>query len=215
MAKFASSEAQRLNELLDFDKRIFFLVLVLVFLTIRYFTNILILESIPEFERLDAQGDLMFFHIFNALNYVWTPFAFLWKFTVIAFLFWSIGLMIGYKADYKELWKFALVAEMIFILPELLRLLIYINPDSSVTYLEIQNFEPLSALWVVGPDNIEEKYQYPLSVLNLFELLYGIFWVYGFHMISRRSLQESTLVVILAYFLPLLIWLGFYIGAYR
>ena len=215
MVKYASPQAQRLNELLDFDKRIFFVLLLLIFLLIRYFTNVLILEAIPEYERLDAQGDLMFFHIFNALNYLWTPFAFLWKFTVIAFLFWSIGLMVGYKADFKELWKFALVAEAIFILPELLRLLVYINPGGNVTYLEIQNFEPLSALWLVGPENVAEQYHYPLSVLNIFEVLYGIFWVYGFHMISRRSLAESTLVVLIAYFLPLFIWLGFYIGAYR
>ena len=215
MVKYASPQAQRLNELLDFDKRIFFVLLLLIFLLIRYFTNVLILEAIPEYERLDAQGDLMFFHIFNALNYLWTPFALLWKFTVIAFLFWSIGLMIGYKADFKELWKFALVAECVFILPELLRLLVYINPGGNISYLEIQNFEPLSALWLVGPQNIGEQYHYPLSVLNIFEVIYGIFWVYGFHMISRRSLAESTLVVLIAYFLPLFIWLGFYIGAYR
>jgi len=215
MVKYASTQAQRLSELIDFDKRVFFILLLLIFLMIRYFTNILILEAIPEYERLDAQGDLMFFHIFNALNYLWTPFALLWKFTVIAFLFWSIGLMIGYKADFKELWKFALVAESVFILPELLRLLVYSNPSRNVTYLEIQNFEPLSALWIVGPENVADKFQYPLSVLNIFEVIYGIFWVYGFHMISRRTLTESTLVVLLAYFLPLFIWLSFYIGAYR
>lgn len=215
MAKPASPLAQRLTELIDFDKRLFYLILVLTFLVIRYLTNTLILESIPDYENLEKQGGLMFFHIFNTLNYLWTPFSLLWKFTVIAFLFWSIGLMIGYKANFKELWKFALVAEVIFIFPELLRLLVYMNPSGSVTYLDIQNFEPLSALWLVGPENVEEKYLYPLSVLNIFELIYGIVWVIGFHSISRRSLEESTLVVLIAYFLPLLIWLGFYIGAYR
>lgn len=215
MAKPASPLAQRLTELIDFDKRLFYLFLVLTFLVIRYLTNTLILESIPDYENLEKQGGLMFFHIFNTLNYLWTPFSLLWKFTVIAFLFWSIGLMVGYKANFKELWKFALVAEVIFIFPELLRLLVYMNPSGSVTYLDIQNFEPLSALWLVGPENVEEKYLYPLSVLNIFELIYGIVWVMGFHSISRRSLEESTLVVLIAYFLPLLIWLGFYIGAYR
>ncbi|PZV81625.1 hypothetical protein CLV31_110158 [Algoriphagus aquaeductus] len=215
MAKPASPLAQRINEAIDFDKRVFFLFLILTFLVIRYLTNTLILEAIPEYDRLEAQGDLMFFHIFNTLNYIWTPFALLWKFTVIAFLFWSIGLMIGFKAPFKELWKFALVAEVVFVFPELLRLLVYMNPSGNVSYLDIQNFEPLSALWIVGPGNIETKFHYPLSVLNLFELIYGAFWVLGFHAISRRSIEESTLVVLLAYFLPLLIWLGFYIGAYR
>ena len=215
MAKPASPLAQRINEAIDFDKRVFFLVLLFIFLLIRYFTNALILEAIPDSDKLDGQGDLLFFHIFNTLNYLWTPFALLWKFTVIAFLFWSIGLMIDYKANFKELWKFALVAEIIFILPELLRLLIYMGAAGSVSFLEIQNFEPLSLLWIVGPDQIDQKFHYPLSVLNLFELIYGAFWVLGFHMISRRSMEESTLVVLIAYFIPLLIWLGFYLGVYR
>jgi hypothetical protein len=178
-------------------------------------TNTLILEAIPDSEQLDAQGDLLFFHIFNTLNYLWTPFAFLWKFTVIAFLFWSIGLTIGYKVKFKALWQFALVAELIFIFPELLRLLWYMNPSGTVSYLEIQNFEPLSALWLVGPENVQERFHYPLSLLNLFEIGYGVVWVLGFHTLSRRSIQESIPVVLLAYFLPLLLWLAFYAASYR
>ncbi|SDA67428.1 hypothetical protein SAMN03080617_01657 [Algoriphagus alkaliphilus] len=215
MAKPTSPLAQRLKELIDFDKRIYFFLLLIIFLVIRYLTNTLILESIPGYESLESQGGLMFFHIFNSLGYVWTPFALLWKFTVIAFLFWSMGLMVGYKANFKELWRFALVAEMVFIFPELLRLLVYMNPSSSVSYFDIQNFEPLSVLWLVGPSNVAEKFHYPLSVLNVFELIYGAIWVLGFHSISRRTIEESALVVLIAYFLPLLLWLGFYIGAYR
>jgi len=51
--------------------------------------------------------------------------------------------------------------------------------------------------------------------LNIFELIYGAFWVVGFHMISPRTIEESALVVLIAYCVPLFIWLGFYIGAYR
>ena len=215
MATAATPLSQKISEALDFDKRLFFILLIGIFLIIRYLTNALILETIPDSERLDAQGDLLFFHIFNTLNYIWTPFALLWKFTVIAFLFWSIGLTIGYKVKFKVLWQFALVAEFIFIFPELLRLLWYMNPTGSVSYLEIQNFEPLSALWLIGPENLEEKFHYPLSVINVFELLYGIAWVLGFHTLSRRSVQESIPVVLLSYFLPLLLWLAFYAATFR
>ena len=215
MVTAATPLSQKISEALDFDKRLFFILLIGIFLIIRYLTNALILETIPDSERLDAQGDLLFFHIFNTLNYIWTPFALLWKFTVIAFLFWSIGLTIGYKVKFKVLWQFALVAEFIFIFPELLRLLWYMNPTGSVSYLEIQNFEPLSALWLIGPENLEEKFHYPLSVINVFELLYGIAWVLGFHTLSRRSVQESIPVVLLSYFLPLLLWLAFYAASFR
>lgn len=215
MAKTLSPEAERLKELIDFDKRLYFLFLVVIFLAIRYLTNILILEAIPDYENLEATGSFMIYHIFNALNYVWTPFALLWKFTVISFLFWLGAFIIGYKVPYKEVWKFALVAEVVFIFPELIRLLVYLNPGSGVTFKEIDDYRAFSMLSLLGSDNVNLQYHYALGTVNIFEILYGILWMYGFHMISRRSLGESSLVVLLSYFFPLAIWLSFYVMIYK
>lgn len=215
MAKTLSPEAERLKELIDFDKRLYFLILVIIFLAIRYLTNILILEAIPDYENLEATGSFMIYHIFNALNYLWTPFALLWKFTVISFLFWLGAFMIGYKVPYKELWRFALVAEVIFIFPELIRLVVYLNPGSGVTYKEIDEFRAFSMLSLLGSENVSQQYHYALGTINVFEILYGILWIYGFHMISRRNLRESSLVVLLSYFFPLAIWLSFYVMVYK
>ncbi|WP_246388310.1 sulfate ABC transporter permease [Algoriphagus iocasae] len=215
MAKPLSSEAQRLKEIIDFDKRIYFIVLVFLFLIIRYLTNTLILESIPDYDALESRGDFMIFHIFNALNYIWTPFALLWKFTVISFLFWVGAFIIGFKVPYKELWKFALVAEVIFIFPELIRLLAFLDPSSTVTYQEIDEYRALSMLSLLGPENVADKFHYALGTINVFEIFYGILWLYGFHMISNRSLGESSIVVILSYYFPLAIWLTFYVLVYK
>jgi hypothetical protein len=215
MAKTLTPEGQRLKDLIDFDKRVYFLVLVFLFLLIRYLTNTLILEAIPDYTNLEARGDFMIFHIFNALNYLWTPFALLWKFTVISFLFWLGAFLVGYKVPFKELWQFALIAEVVFIFPELIRLLVYISPQSSITYLEIDEYRALSLLSMIGSDNVSGQYHYALATLNIFEIIYGIVWVYGFHMISRRSFGECTLVVFISYYLPLAIWLTWYIMVYR
>lgn len=215
MAKTLTPEGQRLKELIDFDKRIYFLVLVFLFLLIRYLTNTLILEAIPDYDNLEARGDFMIFHIFNALNYLWTPFALLWKFTVISFLFWFGAFLIGYKVPYKELWQFALIAEVVFIFPELVRLLVYISPQTGVTYTEIDEFRALSMLSLLGPGNVAPQFHYALATLNIFEIIYGIVWLYGFHMISRRSFGECTLVVFVSYYIPLAIWLTWYMMVYR
>ena len=215
MAKPLSPEGQRLKELIDFDKRLYFLVLVLLLLVIRYLTNTFILEAIPNYQELEAKGDFMFFHIFSFANYLWTPFGLLWKFTVIAFLFWVGGFMVGFKVPYKELWQFALVAELVFVFPELIRLLVYLAPDSGVSYLEIQEYRPLSLLQLLGPENIDKQYRYALASINIFEVIYGIVWMYGFHMISRRSMGESALVTLVSYFFPLVIWLIWYVMVYR
>jgi hypothetical protein len=215
MAKPLSSDAQRLKELIDFDKRFYFTFLVLLFLLIRYLTNSFILETIPDFENLEARGDFIIFHLFNLANYIWTPFSLLWKFTVIAFLFWFGAFMIGYKVPYRELWQFAMISEIVFALPELIRLVVFLAPDSGATFVEIDEFRAFSVLQLVGPENIAKQYHYALATLNIFEVIYAICWVYGFRMISGRSFKESILVTLVSYLLPLVVWLSWYILVYR
>jgi len=215
MAIPQSSISQRIQEGIDFDKRLFFLILVILFLLIRYVTNDLILESIPGYEQLEAEGSFTIFHIFNALNYLWTPFAFLWKFTVTAFVIWTGGFAFGYKTSFVKLWQFILVAEVIFVFPELIKLLYFIQPSDSVTYLEVKNFYPLSLYNLFEQEGVSPKFIYPLQAINLFEIVYIFVLILGFHTISRRNLTESTLVVLFSYVICFLLWLAFYIMVYK
>lgn len=215
MPKELSTIAQRVKSLLDFDKRLYFLLILLLFWVIRYLTNTVIIQAIPDGENLDARGDLMIFHVFNTLNYIWTPFALLWKFTVISFLFWLGGFFLGYKLPYKELWKFALVAEGVFILPELIRFLVFLNPSSSTTFLEIQEYQPFSILSLIGFNSVPERWWYPLGTLNIFEVVYAVLWIYGFHAISNRSIKESVIAVFVCYVFPLIVWLTWFVMVYR
>jgi hypothetical protein len=215
MTASANPLAQRIQELLDFDKRLYFVLLLLLFILIRYLTNTLIIEAIPDSQNLVNSGALTYFYIFNSLGYLATPILLLFKFTLISFLIWIASFALGYKVPYKELWKFALVAETIFLLPELLRFLIYLNPSQAVSYLEIELNRPFSMLSLVGFDQVEEKYLYPLATINIFEIIYGAAWVFGFLSISRRSISESIWVILLGYFFPLTIYLVWYIMVYR
>lgn len=207
--------AQRIESFLDFDKRLFFLVLVLLYLMIRYVTNDLILTSIPGYEQLEEEGSFMIFHIFNALNYLWTPFALLWKFTLTAFLLWMGGFAFGYKVSFIRLWQYVMVAEFIFVIPELIKMLRYIQPSGDVTYEEIRDYYPLSLFSILDGASFPNKYHYPLRAINFFEILYIISLVLGFHTISKRSLGKSTLVVLFSYVLFFMGWLLFYVLVYR
>jgi hypothetical protein len=211
----SNSISQRIQDAIDFDKRLFFLILVILFLVIRYVTNDIILQSIPGYDQLETDGSFTIFHIFNALNYLWTPFALLWKFTVTAFVIWTGGFAFGYKTSFVKLWQFILVAEVIFVFPELIKLFYFIQPSDATTYMEVKNFYPLSFFNLVDQDSISAKYIYPLQTINLFELLYIYILMLGFHAISRRSMTESTMVVLFSYVLCLLLWLGFYIMVYK
>ncbi len=210
-----STISQRIQDSLDFDKRLFFLILVILFLSIRFVTNDLILQSIPGYEKLEAEGSFFIFHIFNTLNYIWTPFALLWKFTLISFLIWTGAFAFGYKTSYIKLWQFVLVAELIFVFPELIKLIIFIQPSDNVTYLDVKNFYPLSLFSLVDQESISPKYIYPLRALNLFEVVYMTLLVLGFHSIIRRSINESFVVIMFSYTLLFLLWLLFYILIYK
>lgn len=207
--------SQRIQDSLDFDKRLFFLILVILFLSIRFVTNDLILQSIPGYEKLEADGSFSIFHIFNTLNYIWTPFALLWKFTLSSFIIWTGAFAFGYKTSYLKLWQFLLVAELIFVFPELIKLIYFIQPSDSVSYLDVKNFYPLSLLSLVNQESISPKYIYPLQAINIFEVIYVTLLVLGFHTISRRSIKESFIVILFSYVLFFLLWLLFYIVVYK
>lgn len=206
--------SQRTEEAINFDKRLFFVLLVFLFVVIRYLTDDLILQSIPGYRELQKEGAFTYFHLFNTLDYLWTPFSLLWKFTLTAFTIWVGAFMGGYKLSYKELWKFAMVAETVFIFPELIRLLWFLieEPES---FVAIQNFHPLSLFSLVNPEQVEPRYHYPLGALNLFEVAYWILLAVGVHTISRRSLSTSLAIVLCSYTLCFLLWLGFYIIVYK
>lgn len=206
--------SQRIEEAINFDKRLFFLLLVVLFVVIRYLTNELILQAIPGYRELQKEGAFTYFHLFNTLDYLWTPFSLLWKFTLTSFTIWVGGFMGGYKLSFKELWKFTMVAETLFIFPELIRLLWFFieEPES---FMAIQNFYPLSLLSVVNPEQVEPRYHYPLGAINLFEVIYWLLLALGVHSISKTSLSTSLAIVLCSYTFCFLLWLGFYIIVYK
>lgn len=207
--------SERIESILDFDKRIFFFILVLFFVTIRYITNDLILQSIPGYEKLEEEGSFMIFHIFNTLNYLWTPFALLWKFTLTAFLIWTGAFAFGYKISFKRLWQYVMVAEVIFILPELFKMIYFIQPSENVSFQEIRDYYPLSLFSLVDSASIPIRYHYPLRAINLFEVIYIYLLTLGFQYLTNRSISTSFFVILFSYVVFFLLWLGFYILVYK
>ncbi|WP_143960345.1 sulfate ABC transporter permease [Litoribacter populi] len=214
MAATPTNLSQRTEELINFDKRIFFAFLVITFILLRYLTNILILEAIPGSDELAQDGSFTFFHIFNTLNYLWTPFALLWKFTLTAFLLWIGTFLFGFKVKYGEIWKFVLVAELVFIFPELIRLLYFaaIPPEN---YLEIRNFYPFSIFSILTTDNIPNRFHYPLQALNLFEVIYWFLLAVGIHAVTGKAYQTCLALVLSSYGVGLLLWLGYYATVFK
>lgn len=215
MQKEITTISQRIESILDFDKRVFFLVLVIFYLLVRMVTNDIILKSIPGYSELEQEGNFTIFHIFNTLNYLWTPFALLWKFTVTSFIIWMGSFAFGYKVSFIKIWQITLFAEVLFLIPEIIKMIYFMRPSDSTDYMEIKNFYPLSLYSLFDSEKIPGQYHYPLRALNLFELLYIVFLSLGFHTISRQKISNSFVVVLGSYVFFFLLWLLFYVLVYK
>lgn len=206
---------KRIHELLDFNSWLFFLVLVVFYLVIRYLTDRLIVEAIPDSDTLEEAGQLTYFFLFRTLGYLWTPFELLFKFTVTTFLIWIGSFTIGFKVSFKKIWKIVLTAEIILLLSEFVRFLAYLVKGNAASYLEIAENRPLSLVNLIGYEQIADPFRYPLGTINLFEVAYWLLLILGFHAYSQASIRQSTYVILLSYVLPLFAWLGWYILVYR
>jgi hypothetical protein len=175
----------------------------------------LILQAIPGYRQLEREGVFTYFNVFNALHYLWTPFALLWKFTLIAFTLWIGAFMAGYKLSFKELWKFTMVAEIVFILPEFFRLLWFLAVEQPESFQDIENFHLFSLFSLLDAGQTEKRFHYPLQALNIFEFAYWFILAIGLHTISRISFTRSLWVVLGSYTLCFFLWLGFYIVVYK
>ncbi|WP_194777439.1 sulfate ABC transporter permease [Pararhodonellum marinum] len=215
MSPYPTKLSQRAEELINFDGKLFFVLLVLFFVVLRYLTNELVLEAIPGREELEKTGTFTIFHILNTLNYLWTPFSLLWNITMITFLIWVGSFMYGYKIPFRPMWKFVMLAYLIFIVPEIIRLLWFLVIKTPDNFREVENFYPLSLFSLVNPSQVAAKFHYPLKTLNLFEVMYWYFLAVGFHTISRRNISTSIWVILGSYVLILLVWLVYYILVYK
>ena len=123
--------------------------------------------------------------------------------------------MAGVKLSFRGIWKFVMIAEIIFILPELIRLLWFLVLEQPESFRAIENFHPFSLLSLMDADKLSPKYHYPFGAINLFEVAYWFVLALGIHTLCRRSYTTSLGIVLGSYTLGFFLWLGFYMAVYK
>lgn len=105
------------------------------------------------------------------------------KTSVIASIIY-IGLFFSNRdLKFKTIWDMTLKAEFVFLLLPLFKIIWFYFFQTSYTLEDVQYFYPLSALNIIGYENLEPWYIYPLQTLNLFELGY---WLYLGYLIGKE-----------------------------
>ncbi len=197
------------------DKRLFFILVCLITFLLLFIKKNFIESQIAAFEILEERGQMGFYHLINALQYFSIPMVYLYKFTVSAFIIWIGCFLFGYKIYYSNLWQLVMLGECIFFIPEIIKIGWFLFVQTDPELWDIRAFYPLSLMNLVDFREVSDKWHYPLKALNVFEILYWAFLVYGIQYLSRKKYSVSLYIVLTSYVFWFLVWLSFFVLVYK
>lgn len=166
-------------------------------------------------EQLSANRIEKLFEIAN--NKQWITYVIIPVIVFIRVLYTSIFLYTGaffseIKLEFGKLMEICLLADFVFVLSSLTKLIILIF-FKQVNTLEDLQFIPLSILDLLNKDNIDSLFIYPLSLVNLFQISYLIVLAYLLtnllnhpHSESSIKFEKSFKLVTISYGSGLFLW---------
>jgi hypothetical protein len=202
----------------DTDKKLTFIILCLLSVVLLFIKKAFIEYDTAAFEFLQDRPEGMVLKLISALQFFSIPFIYLWKFTVIGFTLWVGCFTFGYRITYTQCWSVAMIAEYIFILPELLKIFWFVFIETDPKLLEIRAFYPFSIMNFFNYLTVPPQYHYPLRAISLFEVLYVLVMVKGVNYFAFRAHKQNSStwwIVSTSYILIFLLWLLFYVIVYK
>jgi hypothetical protein len=209
------TQSHEAKSLFAADKKLTFTLLLLASVTLLYIKIFFIENETAAFEFLQDRPEGAILRALNALKFVAVPVIYLWKFTVIAFVIWVGSFMYGYRVTYSQCFGVVIVAEYIFLIPELVKIFWFMVVINDPSYYEIRAFYPLSLIQFVNYSEIDTRWAYPLRALNVWEIGYWFLLVEGIHHFARKQKKIVWLIVACSYILLFFFWLGFYAIVYK
>ena len=204
------------NSFFSANKRLTFILLLIATYLVLYIKISFIESETAAFEFLADRPEGMFLKAVAALRMVSVPFIYLWKFTVIGFIIWVGSFTWGYRVTFAQCWGIAIVGEFIFLIPEVIKILWFFFVNTDPTYDEVRSFYPLSLMNLFDYEDVENRYEYPLRALNVFEVIYWFFLAAGVHhFFARGQKNMSWPIVFSSYVLFFFLWLWFYTIVYK
>ncbi|MFT4738985.1 MAG: hypothetical protein ACI8QD_001344 [Cyclobacteriaceae bacterium] len=199
----------------QFDSKFFFVILCILYLLILLLKRTFVIADIAAFEVLQDRGEMWVFDLFFGLQYLTVPFFIAWRITLTSFVVWVGCFMFGYRITYAQLWRWVMFAELVFIIPEFLKLFWFILSSNDPNYQDIVAFYPLSLINLIDYQNVGSAFHYPLKALNIFEVLYWYVLMIGVYFLSGKEWKQSVLIVSSTYILFFFVWLGYYMIVYK
>ena len=192
------------------------LFILFIFLTITILVignNILSIDDlyynflIEDLTKEQADKQLKIKKDFYWLEYlITTIFTFLKFIMITSVVYIGIILNDGGKVRFKDILNKVIKAEFIFLIPIIIKIIVmYFNKNRTI--MDIQNYYPLSAMSILGYDNIEKWLYYPLQTLNLFELIYILLLSYFIGRIFKKNVDYGLKIILYSYLPFLILWM--------
>ena len=197
------------------DKKTTFLLLCLATFLVLYTKKAFVENETAAFQFLEDRPEGSILQLISAIQFFSVPLVYLWKFTVISFVIWVGCFLFGYRVTYSQCYGLTIVAEFIFLIPEILKIGWFMFIDKDPNLMDIRAFYPFSLMYFFDYHELSRQYAYPLKALNLFEIVYWYLLVRGVHFFARKQLKAAWIIVMCSYVLIFFLWLWFYIIVYK
>lgn len=197
------------------DKKLTFLLLLILTYVVLYIKVIFIEQETAAFEFLADRPEGGVLKGLAVARFFSVPFIYLWKFTVIGFVIWVGSFMWGYRVTFAQCWGVAIVSELIFLVPEAIKIIWYLFIETDASYTDVRAFYPLSLANLFDLREIEDRYHYPLRALNVWELVYWYLLVEGIHFFAHKKKEVAWYIVLSSYVVMFFLWLWFYTIVYN
>ena len=205
----------KVREFFEIDKRLYFVFLCLITFLLLLIKKNYVESETAAFEVLESRGQIGVLNLINAFQYLTIPLYYIWKFTLIGLILWLGSFAFGYRISYRKCWQIAMIAETLFLIPEVLKIvyLTYVFTDPNL--YDIRAYYPFSLMNLVDYEDVASKWHYPLKALNIFELMYWTILTYGIHLAAKKKKEIAILIVLFSYVPIFLLWIWFYISVYK
>jgi len=169
--------------------------------------NNLVVEYLSNYyTQSQIENMLNFQHKFELIGYLLIPILLFIKISLISVILDGGCFFIGKKLKFSEVFNFVVKAEFIFLFVIVFKILWFYIIQQDFSLEDFQYFYPLSALNLVGYEDLPKWFIYPLQVINLFELTY--WFILAFQV--KRKLEIDTIeglnVVASSYGVSLVVW---------
>ncbi|WP_125717761.1 hypothetical protein [Flavobacterium ustbae] len=191
-----------------------YLFLTVIFILITEVTNnalqidYLLQRHLLKILSLEQANSYISFHQkWYWLTYLFIPIIIFIKISIITVTLHVCLLLSARNLKFSKIWNIVLNAEFLFLFVFIFKIIWFLFFQSTYTLSDVQNFYPLSALNIVGYNNLEPWYIYPLQTLNLFEFAYIIYIGFQIGQITNTNTDYGLKIVAISYVPTLLLWI--------